>query len=387
VTLLVVVVAVQLILLGYQVRSHDDVRLVRVWAVGAVTPVDKAADSVVELLSSTWQRYVWLINTNDENRRIRDEVTQLRLENLNLRRGLARFEREEVLVSYQNEVTSQTRLAHVIGVGPNRNAKEIFLDEGSSEGFRAGMAVITADGAVGKIQASYPGSSLVQLITDRDSGVGVILGNSRLHGVLKGRGEAECQVDYIGHEVKVEIGEAIFTSGDDRIFPKGFPVGEVVRLADGTDFQEIHVRPYASLDRLDEVLVITAGVHQDLPRLPMAQIPTLLMPPPDAPKPAVNSEPDSSDPVEVDDPSTSLDALETQLAPSAPGNVTDADRLRRRYQELARNQGHVYVEVTPTSLPPDFKIGQPISPATLETSPHVCVSENNPAPAWSAELP
>ena len=87
------------------------------------------------------------------------------------------------------------------------------------------MAVVTPDGIVGKVLASYPTASQVLLITDPNFAAGVISQKHHARGTLKGQGYADCKVEYVQNEEKVEPGEWFYTSGDDRIFPKGFPVG------------------------------------------------------------------------------------------------------------------------------------------------------------------
>src|SRR5258708_18875896 len=53
-------------------------------------------------------------------------------------------------------------------------------------GVGADMPVITANGIVGKVLRVYPSTSLVLMINDQSSGVGVLLEKSRLQGVLRG---------------------------------------------------------------------------------------------------------------------------------------------------------------------------------------------------------
>ena len=54
------------------------------------------------------------------------------------------------------------------------------------------------------------------------------------------------------------MGEPVFTSGQDRIFPKDLPVGIVqsTEPEPHTPFQKIVVKPAARLDELEEVLVL-----------------------------------------------------------------------------------------------------------------------------------
>src|SRR5262249_24610033 len=180
-------------------------------------------------------------------------------------------------------IASQTTTASVIGAGANPNSRVVFLDRGSGAGIRPGMAVITPDGIAGKIQAVFPGSSLALLISDANSAAGVILEKSRAHGILKGSGLNDARIEYLPNEEKVTIGEKGYTSGEDRISPKGLVVGTVTHAQPGRDFQEIAVQPGARLNRLEEVLVVTQGVHQEIPSaLPRAQAPPVLLPPPPA---------------------------------------------------------------------------------------------------------
>ena len=123
------------------------------------------------------------------------------------------------------------------------------------------MPVITPQGILGKVLRTYPHSSLVLEINDPTSGAGVILEKSRLQGILRGDANraGETVVNNIMADEKIEPGEQIVTSGGDRVYPKGLTVGTVVDArptGDGT-FLRIRVKPAASLDRVEEVLIIT----------------------------------------------------------------------------------------------------------------------------------
>ena len=95
-------------------------------------------------------------------------------------------------------------------------------------------------------------------INDQFSGVGVVLKDTRLQGILKGAQNGATTLQYIMSDEKVEPGEEVLTSGGDRIFPKGLPVGKVVSVEPGKDlFLNIRVVPSARLDQVEEVLVVT----------------------------------------------------------------------------------------------------------------------------------
>jgi rod shape-determining protein MreC len=120
------------------------------------------------------------------------------------------------------------------------------------------MAVITADGVVGKVLRAFRTTSQVLLVNDQTSGVGAILEKSRLQGVLRGTPLGEVVLEKVMSDEAVQPGERVVTSGGDQIFPKGLPVGTVTKVSPGAElFLNIRVKPAADLGRLEEVLVIT----------------------------------------------------------------------------------------------------------------------------------
>ena len=357
VSVLVAVLFLQFILLGYQVKRNADVRVLRVWTVAAITPIEIALNAVSSSVTAAWQRYVWLVGTGEQNRQLREQVSRLKLENQEFRRALTRLGREAGLVEFQKRILSESILAEAIGRGSNPNSKEIFLDKGSRHGVKSGMPVITPDGIAGNVQAAYGGASLVRLITDADAGVGIVLEGSRARGVMKGTGSRECRIDYIGNEIAIEVGEKVFTSGDDRIYPKGLVVGEVTRLEAGAEFQLIYVRPFADLDRLDDVLILTVGIHEEIPEFPRPQPPEYLMPVPPPSQDEAGSGEFRGDDFAASREESPAEAAGEGPRRKRPAPRTDADRLMERYRAIGAAQGHRFGEGEPGTPPPDFNIG------------------------------
>lgn len=349
VTVLVLVIMAQLVLLAYQVKSGNDVRLIRVWAVTAVTPVARAIEGIRSGTAGFFSNYVMLRDTRDQNRQMRDELGRLKMENQYLRSELSTADRARALSVFQARAQSRTLAARVIGTGAGAVSKVVFVDRGSVSGVEKGMAVVTPDGIVGKVIAAYPTASQVVLITDPSFGAGVISQKNRVRGILKGQGYAMCRIDRVQSEEKVEVGEWFYTSGDDRVFPKGMPAGRVKAVRGGAPFQDISLEPSGLQNGLEEVLIVLDGAHQQIPELPVASPTVHLLPPP------------------PDDPA------EQQAAPSSAAPGTEADRLREKYKAIGEAQGHKFGEGLPGSKPPDFNA--PIPPAT------------KPAPAPSVPPP
>ncbi len=154
--------------------------------------------------------------------------------------------------------------AQVIGSSGSEQSRSVYIDKGWRDGIRPDMAVITADGVVGKVLRVFgqkpleASTSEVLLINDQSSGVGAILEKSRLQGILRGSAAGEVVLEKVMADEQVQPGERVLTSGGDQIFPKGLPVGTVMKSVAGSDlFLNIKVKPAANLSKLEEVLVIT----------------------------------------------------------------------------------------------------------------------------------
>jgi rod shape-determining protein MreC len=102
----------------------------------------------------------------------------------------------------------------------------------------------------------YDDASEVLLLTDKDSGVGAMLGDSRIQSPVGGTGEPLLAMKYVANDDTVKLGERVVTSGMDKIFPRDLPIGTITDIKPGNPFKTIRVRPSANLARLEEVIVL-----------------------------------------------------------------------------------------------------------------------------------
>ena len=329
ITVLLIVIVAQLLLIAYQVKGNKDVPLIRVWAVTAVTPVEQVLEVV---RSHTWgfvEDYFVLLGVKGENDKLKRENGDLKMENQYLKSQLSTADRAQALSVFQAQTQSKTVAARIIGNGTGANSRVVFVDRGSASGVESGMAVVTPDGIVGKVVDAYPTASLVMLVTDPTFAAGVVSQKNHVRGTLKGQGHSECLIDYVQNEEQVDTGEMFFTSGDDRIFPRGFPVGQVKAVRNGKTFKEIYITPNAMQGGPEEVLIVLEGVHQEIPDGEIASPGYKILQPPAGTEASSESEP--------------------------PGTlVTDADRLKAQYKQAGQAQNHVFGEGIPGSKPPDF---------------------------------
>ena len=187
-TVLLVAILAQLVLLAYQVKSNGEVRLIRVWAVTAVTPLARVIETGRSGISHFFSDYFVLLDVREENKRIKQDLDRIQMENQYLRTELDTADRARALAIFQSHSPSKTVAAHIIGNTTGSGAKEVIVDRGATSGVEKGMAVITPTGIVGKVVDVFPVASFVLLVTDPSFAAGVISQKNRVHGTLKGQG-------------------------------------------------------------------------------------------------------------------------------------------------------------------------------------------------------
>jgi rod shape-determining protein MreC len=258
---LVGVLFAQVLGLAVQVKRTTDIessRLIRVWAVGTVSPLEKALVWAQTSTGNLWHNYFYLRGVRAENRELKQRIEQMRIDQVRMSQDADQARRLQALLAFKEQFISQTRAAQVIGSTGSEQSRAIYIDKGEKDGIKPDMAVITADGIVGKVLHVYRSTSLVLLISDQTSGVGAILDKSRLQGILRGMPSGEVALERIMTDEQVPAGELVLTSGGDRIFPKGLPIGRVTKVSTGSDlFLNVRVKPAANLSKLEEVLVVT----------------------------------------------------------------------------------------------------------------------------------
>jgi rod shape-determining protein MreC len=263
--LLTGVIVLQVLLLAVQIRRDSQGRLIRVWTVGAVTPFERAGATGIGGIRGAWNHYFALQNASRENERLHHENDTLKLQINQLQSKAGEADRLATLLSFRQAHQSVSMVAaRVIGTSADTASQTIYLDRGERDNIRRNMGVITPDGVVGKVIESYRDTSQVLLLTDKDSGVGAMLAESRIQSPVGGVGEPLLAMKYVANDDTVNVGERVVTSGMDRIFPRDLPVGTVAQIKPGNPFKQIRLRPAANLERLEEVIVLLSLQPLDL---------------------------------------------------------------------------------------------------------------------------
>jgi rod shape-determining protein MreC len=370
-TILVIVLSLQLLGLAVQVKTgtneRKDTRLIRYWAVGAITPFERGLVWVQNGVGNVWHNYFYLRGVRAENRQLKDQIEQMRLQQVRLSEDAAQAHRLQILLGFKEQFISKTVAAQVIGSSGSDLSRIVSIDKGKRAGIEPDMAVITADGVVGKVLISYPNEAQVLLISDQSSGVGATLEKTRLQGVIRGTANGEVTLERVMSDEQVQAGETVLTSGGDRVFPKGLPIGTVTKVEPGRDlFLNIKIRPAANLGRLEEVLVLTEkqereAVAEDHGRMRAADILAQRLPSvPD--KPATDASATTA---------TAGTATNSANASSAPKpNSTTAGAVKGASGNAAPKPGAPATQPAKTTAQtPAIQKPKPVNTASTESKP------------------
>jgi rod shape-determining protein MreC len=279
--MLIAIVLLQVIALAMQLPARTSlvslgaqpdgakVTLLRRWTLAFVTPVEGLLHGTGEHVRGAWSNYVALRHTRQENAALQAEVARLREEQAAFAEDAAQGRRLQQLLAFKEQYITATVAAQVIGTSGSDRSRMLTLDKGWQDGLRPEQAVMTPDGAVGKLRDVFPHTAQLLLLNDASSGAGVILVSSRIRAILRGTATGELEIDNLTSDSRIKVGEKVVTSGGDMVFPRGIPVGEIVSIAPDPKHQPyttIKVRPWANLARLEEVLAIT-GTSSTMPTL------------------------------------------------------------------------------------------------------------------------
>ncbi|MDD2856805.1 MAG: rod shape-determining protein MreC, partial [Desulfuromonadaceae bacterium] len=151
--------------------------------------------------------YIRLVDTHKENLRLQDDIRKLNIRVLEGNEAVLTNKRLERLLDMKNRLKDPAVAATVIGEDTTPWFKSLIINRGSADGIREGMAVISADGIVGQTTKVSTSTSRVLLLTDNASGISAMIQRSRARGVVKGRGEMLCTLEFTTKEEDVKVGD------------------------------------------------------------------------------------------------------------------------------------------------------------------------------------
>ena len=194
------------------------------------------------------------------------ENSRLAMENQSLQEYKQESFRLRKMLNFDNSNREKFDLlpAHLIARSPNNWYECITIDRGLRQGIQNGMPVISPGGLVGCVGSVSENSAQVNLITDREMAVGVIIQKTReTNGIVEGLGDSnELRMINIPYYSKISEGDRIISSGLSATYPPGINIGTVTKVTPEPNglLQVAMIKPAVDFNKLEEVFVIT-GYH------------------------------------------------------------------------------------------------------------------------------
>jgi len=257
-------ILVALLFFSLNVPRNREANIIERSALSIISPLLQPVYMASRFTEDIWDNYIRLVDTNRENLRLREDIHTLNLRVMEGNEALLANQRLERLLDIKKSVQTPTIAATIIGEDVTSWFRTLVINRGSSSGIREGMAVISADGVVGQTVKVSPSTARVLLLTDHTSGIAATIQRSRARGVVKGKSEMLCTLEFATREEDVKVGDTVITSGIGGVFLKGIVIGEVTMVKRGEYgiFQSVSIRPTVNISHLEEVLVVQRGGYE-----------------------------------------------------------------------------------------------------------------------------
>lgn len=251
------------VLMAFDAREpNSQQRVIRVWSQTAADFVQSPVTFVSSAVGNYFQSISSLRSAQSENDVLKQRVQELEVEVQNSRSLTAENERLKSLLQLKEELQYRFLPAQIIGRDTSAWFDTSIINRGSLDGVKLNMPVVTNGGLVGRVTAVSPLTAQVALITKDKSGLGAVvgaLGTSNALGVVSGSGKTDIlEMGFVPGSIEVKVGESVYTTGQDGIYPAGLKLGEVVEVRAGsaTVAQQIFIQPSAKLSSMQEVAVL-----------------------------------------------------------------------------------------------------------------------------------
>jgi rod shape-determining protein MreC len=230
-------------------------------------PVQGIEANIADDSTGFFHDYFDLVNVRRENVRLKEQVADLESQRTRLAELEVENRRLSDLLELREVLDMQALAARIIGADATEVSRTLILSEGSTNGLRRDMPVISTEGVIGKLIAVAPNASRVLLINDHNSGLDALDQRSRARGIVAGLLNGDLTMKYVDRTEDVKPGDSVVTSGMDGIFPRGLLVGQITSVSqEGPGlFLNIDIRPAADFQKLEQVLILTQKPPQLAP--------------------------------------------------------------------------------------------------------------------------
>jgi rod shape-determining protein MreC len=250
------------VLMAWHAKSATNQSVLRVWTQTIADFVQSPVTSVSSSVSGYFERFKNLRSAQDENAQLKQRIQELEVEIQGKQDLTNENERLKNLLQLKQESKYSVLPAKVIGRDPSNWFNDSIINRGTADGVKLYMPIVSNGGLIGRVTAVSLLASQITLVTNERSGVGATIGeigNTNALGVVSGMKDKELlEMRYVPGYVEVKVGDIVYTTGQDGIYPPGLKIGEIVdvRTGSATVSHTIYIQPTAKITAMQEVAVL-----------------------------------------------------------------------------------------------------------------------------------
>lgn len=221
----------------------------------------RAASLTATAQVETWFSWVGrYVRALDENTSLRSENIALAGEVARAREARQENARLRALLALRDTTDYPLQPARIVSKDITRQQNYLTLDVGEADSVQPGMAVIDAEGILGKIVLTSDHYALVQPYLNTEFRVPAKIQELQTAGVVRWEGVRRDRL-LMEHVVKTEPvrpGQLAVTSGFSDTFPAGYPIGTVdsVAVRPGRNELLVYLRPASPLSKTQYAFVV-----------------------------------------------------------------------------------------------------------------------------------
>ena len=209
-------------------------------------------------IKEKYNKYIFFINTAEENKKLKRELSILKVRNLSYQNQIKEFRRLKKIITFTDAFNEEEMIvAKVISHQQRLSFQSIRIAKTAKQEISLGMPVLSPNGIVGRILNVGKYHADIQILTDNNFYIDSVVKRTKVRGLSQGTINEQCKL-ILHRRADIKIGDHIVTAGLTGSFPKDISIGNVIKISSGFDeiSQLITIQPTVDFSTLEEVIIL-----------------------------------------------------------------------------------------------------------------------------------
>ncbi len=204
-------------------------------AMALFVPVEAGIQGVLRLPEKWIRDFSEMRRLRQENERLRKEILEMQLQASKTQLIESDNARMREVLKIKPPEQRAVRMVRVVAQDASTWNSTLLVGAGREDGLAPDSPLVTPQGVVGRVVDVFPTRSRVMLLQSPSSHVAAVDVRSQVRGVVVGTGGPRLRMEFVAAGADVEAGDKIVSSGMGGVFPRGYPVGTVVKKGVSTN--------------------------------------------------------------------------------------------------------------------------------------------------------